>query len=275
MIEVLSYNFVQLALIGAVFTSIICGIIGSLVVANRMVFIAGGIAHSVYGGVGIAAFIGVPMLAGAISFGVVCAVILAYIMLLDKERLDSLIGSLWAFGMALGVILVEFTPGYNKDFMGYLFGSILSINISDIWLMSTFSAFLVAFVWLNYRIIIGFSYDSEFTALQGINTKAFSVVLMVLIALGVVLSMRCVGIILVIALLSIPAYCSEILANSLAKMMLGAGIISLISMLGGIFVAYLYDLQAGASIVMVLSIFSLIFLSINTILKRIQNDSTR
>ena len=118
MINALSYTFMQNALIGAFFTSIICGIIGTLVVANRMVFIAGGIAHSVYGGVGIAVFFGIPILAGATLFSVLCAVVLAYMLLYAKERLDSLIGSLWAFGMALGVILVELTPGYNKDFMG-------------------------------------------------------------------------------------------------------------------------------------------------------------
>lgn len=258
MINALSYAFVQNALIGAFFTSIICGIIGTLAVANRMVFIAGGIAHSVYGGVGIAAFFGLPILVGATGFSVLCAVILAYMILYAKERLDSLIGSLWAFGMALGVILVELTPGYSKDFMGYLFGSILSITQSDIIVMAGFSLFLLAFIVLNYRVILGLSYDNEFTQLQGINTRFFSVMLMVLIAIGIVISMRSVGIILIIALLSIPAYCSEILTISLAKMMFLASFISFVAMLGGIVIAYYYDLQAGASIVMVLALFSFI-----------------
>lgn len=258
MINALSYAFVQNALIGAFFTSIICGIIGTLAVANRMVFIAGGIAHSVYGGVGIAAFFGLPILVGATGFSVFCAVILAYMVLYAKERLDSLIGSLWAFGMALGVILVELTPGYSKDFMGYLFGSILSITQNDIIVMAGFSLFLLAFIALNYRVILGLSYDDEFTQLQGINTRFFSVMLMVLIAIGIVISMRSVGIILIIALLSIPAYCSEILTTSLAKMMFLTSFISFVAMLGGIVIAYYYDLQAGASIVMVLALFSFI-----------------
>ncbi|WP_299550088.1 metal ABC transporter permease [uncultured Helicobacter sp.] len=258
MINALSYTFVQNALIGAFFTSLICGIIGTLVVTNRMVFIAGGIAHSVYGGVGIAAFFGLPILIGATGFSVLCAVILAYMLLYAKERLDSLIGSLWAFGMALGVILVELTPGYSKDFMGYLFGSILSITENDILVMLGFSLFLVTFVVLNYRVILGLSYDDEFTQLQGINTRFFSVMLMVLIAIGIVISMRSVGIILIIALLSIPAYCSEVFTASLAKMMLWASIISFVSMLGGIIIAYHYNLQAGASIVMVLTLFSFV-----------------
>lgn len=258
MINALSYTFMQNALIGAFFTSIICGIIGTLVVANRMVFIAGGIAHSVYGGVGIAVFFGIPILAGAALFSVLCAVALAYMLLYAKERLDSLIGSLWAFGMALGVILVELTPGYNKDFMGYLFGSILSITQEDIGVMLLFSLVLLGFVMLKYRVILGLSYDEDFTRLQGINTRAFSVTLMVLIAIGIVISMRSVGIILIIALVSIPAYCSEVFTASLAKMMVLASAISFISMLSGITIAYLYDFQAGASIVMVLSVFSLI-----------------
>ena len=247
MIEILEYTFVQNAIIGAFFTSIICGIIGTIAVTNRMVFIAGGIAHSVYGGVGIAAFFGLPIMLGSTIFSILCAIILAYMLLYSKERLDSLVGSLWAFGMALGIILVELTPGYNKDFMGYLFGSILSITENDIYYMI-----------FNYRIILGISYDSEFTQLQGIRTNFFSMALMILIALGIVISMRSVGIILIVALLSIPAYCSEIFTNSLAKMMFASSLISFICMLGGILVSYFYDLQAGASIVILLSIFSFI-----------------
>lgn len=223
-----------------------------------MVFISGGIAHSVYGGVGIAAFFGIPILLGATLFSVFCAIILAYMLLYAKERLDALVGSLWAFGMALGIILVELTPGYNKDFMGYLFGSILSITQSDIDYMIVFACFLVLFVTLNYRVILGISYDSEFVQLQGIRTRLFSIVLMILIALGIVISMRSVGIILIIALLSIPAYCSEILTNSLAKMMLTSSLISFACMLGGISISYFYDFQAGASIVILLSLFSFI-----------------
>ncbi|OCR15429.1 metal ABC transporter permease [Helicobacter pullorum] len=258
MIEILEYTFVQNAIIGAFFTSIICGIIGTIAVTNRMVFIAGGIAHSVYGGVGIAAFFGLPIMLGSTIFSILCAIILAYMLLYGKERLDSLVGSLWAFGMALGIILVELTPGYNKDFMGYLFGSILSITENDIYYMIVFSILLILFIIFNYRIILGISYDSEFTQLQGIRTNFFSMALMILIALGIVISMRSVGIILIVALLSIPAYCSEIFTNSLAKMMFASSLISFICMLGGILVSYFYDLQAGASIVILLSIFSFI-----------------
>lgn len=258
MIEILEYTFVQNAIIGAFFTSIICGIIGTIAVTNRMVFIAGGIAHSVYGGVGIAAFFGLPIMLGSTIFSILCAIILAYMLLYSKERLDSLVGSLWAFGMALGIILVELTPGYNKDFMGYLFGSILSITENDIYYMIIFSILLILFIIFNYRIILGISYDSEFTQLQGIRTNFFSMALMILIALGIVISMRSVGIILIVALLSIPAYCSEIFTNSLAKMMFASSLISFICMLGGILVSYFYDLQAGASIVILLSIFSFI-----------------
>ncbi len=223
-----------------------------------MVFISGGIAHSVYGGVGIAAFFGIPILLGATLFSVFCAIILAYMLLYAKERLDALVGSLWAFGMALGVILVELTPGYNKDFMGYLFGSILSITQSDIIYMIAFACFLVLFVAFNYRVILGISYDSEFVQLQGIHTRIFSITLMILIALGIVIAMRSVGIILIIALLSIPAYCSEILTNSLAKMMFTSSLISFSCMLGGISISYFYDFQAGASVVILLSLFSFI-----------------
>ncbi|MDY5615339.1 MAG: metal ABC transporter permease [Helicobacter sp.] len=268
MTEILEYSFIQNAIIGAFFTSIICGIIGTLAVTNRMVFISGGIAHSIYGGVGIAAFWGLPILLGATLFSVFCAIILAYMLLYAKERLDALVGSLWAFGMALGIILVELTPGYNKDFMGYLFGSILSITHNDIQYMVIFACFLILFIALNYRVIIGISYDSEFTQLQGIHTHIFSIVLMILIAIGIVITMRSVGIILIIALLSIPAYCSEILTNSLVKMMLVSSLISFVCILGGISVSYFYDFQAGASIVILLSLFSFILALVYYVLNK-------
>ena len=124
--------------------------------------------------------------------------------------------------------------------------------------MIVFSILLILFIIFNYRIILGISYDSEFTQLQGIRTNFFSMALMILIALGIVISMRSVGIILIVALLSIPAYCSEIFTNSLAKMMFASSLISFICMLGGILVSYFYDFRAGASIVILLSIFSFI-----------------
>ena len=260
MSDILQYTFMQNALIGAFWASIICGIIGTLVVTNKMVFLAGGIAHSLYGGVGIAIFLGFPIIIGTAFFSVACAIFLGNMLFYDKERFDALIGSLWAFGMAVGIILVELSPGYNKDFMGYLFGSILSITDNDIYSMIIFSCFLFCFVWLNYRIILGISYDSEFTHLQGINTKVFNILLMIIIALGIVISMHSVGLILIIALLSIPAYCSEVFTNSLAKMMIASSCISFIAMIGGILIAYFYDFAAGASIVVVLCVLSFILI---------------
>lgn len=260
MSDILQYTFMQNALIGAFWASIICGIIGTLVVTNKMVFLAGGIAHSLYGGVGIAIFLGFPIIIGTAFFSVACAIFLGIMLLYAKERFDALIGSLWAFGMAVGIILVELSPGYNKDFMGYLFGSILSITDNDIYSMIIFSCFLFCFVWLNYRIILGISYDSEFTHLQGINTKVFNILLMIIIALGIVISMHSVGLILIIALLSIPAYCSEVFTNSLAKMMIASSCISFIAMIGGILIAYFYDFAAGASIVVVLCVLSFILI---------------
>lgn len=258
MIELLSYSFIQNAIIGSFFTSVICGIIGTIVVVNRIVFLAGGIAHSVYGGVGISVFFGLPILLGSTLFSVICALILSYMLLKSKERIDSIIGSLWAFGMALGIILVELTPGYNKDFISFLFGSILSISLHDIYYMSSFSVCLVLFIFLFYKIIIAVMYDSDFAYLRGINTNLFSTILMVLIALGIVLSMQSVGIILIVALLSIPAYISELFCKNLYTMMLLSSFISFTSSILGIILAYFYNLQAGSSIVLVLSIISAI-----------------
>lgn len=267
MIDILEYNFIQNAIIGSFIISIICGIIGTIIVSNKIVFLAGGIAHSVYGGVGIAVFLGLPILLGATIFSIICALILSYMMLYAKDRIDSIIGSMWAFGMAIGIILIELTPGYNKDFMSFLFGSILSISDTDIYIMGIFCILLITFISTFYKIIISVMYDNEFTILKGINTNLFNMILMMLIAIGVVASMQSVGIILIMALLSIPAYCSEIFCKNLKSMMIMSSIISFVSSIIGIYISYYYNLQAGSSIVLSLSLISIILFILKITIK--------
>ncbi|MBE2987014.1 metal ABC transporter permease, partial [Campylobacter californiensis] len=135
MLEVLNLNFMQNALMAGILVSIICGLIGSLIVINRMTFIAGGIAHGAYGGIGIAFFFSLEPLLGAGAFSLLLALIIATITLNDKARIDSVIGAIWAFGMAIGIIFIDLTPGYSSDLMSYLFGSILAVSDTDIYFM--------------------------------------------------------------------------------------------------------------------------------------------
>jgi zinc transport system permease protein len=135
MFEVLQFEFMRNALVAGLLASIICGIIGTFVVVNRIAFLAGGIAHAAYGGIGLAFFFGLPYIVGTLGFTLFAAMIMAAVTLKARDRADTFIGVLWAGGMGLGVLLLDLTPGYNVDLMSYLFGSILAVPKSDLWQM--------------------------------------------------------------------------------------------------------------------------------------------
>jgi len=251
MIEILQYDFIQNALISGVLISITAGIIGTLVVVNKITFLTGGIAHSAYGGIGLAIFLGIPVLFGATIFAVITAIFIAIITLKNRSRIDAIIGMMWASGMAIGIIFVDLTPGYNVDLMSYLFGSIIAVSNTDIVYMSLLDIFIITIILFFYKEILAVSYDSEFATLRGINVKFFYTLILILSALCVVAAIKAVGLILVIALLTIPTYLAEIFASKLSSMMVISTIFATIFTILGLIVSYFYDISSGASIVMV------------------------
>jgi zinc transport system permease protein len=268
MLEALSYPFIQNALLAGLLVSMASGIIGSLIVVNRMVFLAGGIAHTAYGGIGVAVFLGLPIFLGASIFAVGSALIIAMITLKHRERMDTFIGLMWAVGMAVGVVLIDLTPGQNADFMSYLFGSILAVSQADLWFMGGLLALIVSIMTFWYRDILAVSYDSEYASLRGINVPFFYTLILVLSALTVVVAIKVVGLILVIALLTIPVYIAEKLSTTLYIMMILSGIFSSIFTLLGLYVAYEYDIASGASIILISAISLFLFLGVNRLLER-------
>jgi len=251
MLEALNYEFIQNAIIAGVLVSIASGIIGSLIVVNRMVFLAGGIAHTSYGGIGLAIYFGFPIFFGASLFAVLAALLMAYITLYNRDRMDTFIGLIWAVGMAIGIILIDLTPGYNVDLMSYLFGSILAVSMQDIYFISTLLISIILVVTIWYKDILAVSYDSQYASLRGINVPFFYTLILVISALTVVIAIKVVGLILVIALLTIPIYIAEKLSSSLLKMMFISGILSSIFTLIGLYLSYTYDISAGASIILI------------------------
>jgi len=251
MIEALSFEFVQHALLAGILVSFAAGIIGSLIVVNRMVFLAGGMAHASYGGIGLAVYFGLPIFLGASLFAVAAALLIAYLTLHDRNRVDTFIGLIWAVGMAIGVILIDLTPGYNVDLMSYLFGSILAVSSGDLWFMGILLAVILLVITFWYRDILAVSYDSEYASLRGVNVRLFYSLILVLSALTVVIAIKVVGLILVIAMLTIPVYIAERLSRSLWGMMMLSGVIAMLFTLGGLWLSYNYDLTSGASIIMV------------------------
>lgn len=271
MLEILSFDFMQNAIIAGLLVSIISGIIGSLIVVNRMVFLAGGIAHTSYGGIGIAVYFGLPIFLGTSLFAVFAALIISYLTINQRHRLDTFIGLMWAIGMAIGVILIDLTSGYNVDLMSYLFGSILAVSSNDLYFMSFLLFVIIVIMTFWYRDILAVSYDSQYASLRGINVKFFYTIILVLSALTVVVAIKVVGLILVIALLTIPIYIAERLSNSLLSMMITSGILSSIFTLIGLWLSYTYNLTSGASIIIVSALSLGIFLSVLETYKYIKN----
>lgn len=251
MIEALQLEFMRNALWAALLASVACGVVGSLVVVNRIVFISGGIAHSAYGGIGLAFFLGISPLLGAVGFTVTAALLIGWISLAQKHRADTFIGVIWALGMALGVVLIDLTPGYNVDLMSYLFGSILAVPRSDLYLIAILDLVLVIFALFFYRQLLALSFDEQFARTRGVPAKALHLALTVLIALTVVLLIRVAGLILIIALLTIPPYIAEAWCRSLKGMMLLAGLLCAFFSVAGLWLSYQLDLTSGPSIILV------------------------
>ncbi len=269
MLEALSYEFIQNAIIAGILVSIASGIIGSLIVVNRMVFLAGGIAHASYGGIGIAVYFGLPVFFGASVFAVMSALLIAWITQDKKNKIDTFIGLIWATGMAIGIIFIDMTPGYNVDLMSYLFGSILAVSSEDLYFSGILLSVIIFIMTFYYKNILAVSYDSEYASLRGINVRFFYTLILVLSALTVVIAIKVVGLILVMALLTIPVYMAEKLSNSLAHMMVLSGIFATIFTLSGLFISYIYDITSGASIIMVGAICLGVFLLFLQLKKKI------
>ncbi len=251
MIEAMQFEFMRNALAAGLLASIICGIMGTLVVVNRIVFLSGGIAHAAYGGIGLAFFMGWPYLAGTLGFSLAAAMIMAAVTLKARHRADTIIGVIWAVGMACGIILIDLTPGYNVDLMSYLFGSILTVPDTDLWIMVGMGLAIVALVALYYKDLLAISYDEEFARIRGIPVNTLYFLMIGMLAITVVMVIQVVGLILVIALLTIPPFIMERYARSLMQMMIGSSVLGALFSVSGLWISYTFDLTSGASIILV------------------------
>jgi zinc transport system permease protein len=241
----------QNALAGIFLASILCGIIGSLIVVNRIVSLSGSIAHSAYGGVGLAFYFGLPVQLMTVAFSSLSGLLLARISESASHKTDSYIGILWAFGMALGIILIDLTPGYKIDVMSYLFGNILTITTSDI-LFSIVIVVVTVFVTLFfYNKILLLSFDKDYAKIVGYNVRMLNYLIFLLISVSIVILIRMTGIILVMAMLTIPQNIALRRSKSLASMMVVSSILVLILSYLGFSLAYIFNLSAGATIIMV------------------------
>jgi zinc transport system permease protein len=288
--EALQFAFMRNALLAGVLVSVACGIIGTFVVINRIVFISGGIAHAAYGGVGLGYFVkynilplvlagsalardprpGYFPLAGAIIFSFGAALLMGWVQRRTRERADTLIGVLWAIGMAVGIILVDLTAGYKADLMSYLFGSILAVPRSDLWVMLVLDLIIIGTVALFHKELLAISFDETFATVLNVPVDFVYQVLLSLIALTVVMLMRVVGLIMVIAMLSMPAAISGQYVRDLRKMMALASGLGMIFTTVGLWISYRWNLTSGAAIILVSGVGYLLSLILRPFLKRVR-----
>ncbi|MBD3221739.1 metal ABC transporter permease [bacterium] len=253
-----SLPFLRHALAAGLVTAIAAGVVGSLVVTRRMASAAGGLAHAVLGGVGLAYWLaqaqGVAWahpLHGAVVVGVGCALLLAWVEARRHERADTAIAALWAVGMAAGVLFLARTPGYRSDLMGYLLGNVLLVDPATLRWLIGLDAVVVLVVWLFREPIIATSFDPEFARLRGVNVDLWSGIVLVLVALTVVSLVYVVGIVMVIALLTLPAAAAGHLTRRVGAMMLVAVVVCAVASTGGLVLSWHWDLPTGAVTVIV------------------------
>lgn len=258
-IEALWENpFLQRALLTGILAGVACGVIGTYVVVRRITYIAGGIAHCVLGGLGVAYYLNrvhgydfIHPLHGAVVAALLAAVIIGLVSLRAKEREDTIISAIWAIGMAVGLIFTRLTPGYDQELMSYLFGNILMVKTSDLALLAGLDVLIVAVGILFYNQLQAVCFDSEFSRLRGLRVEAYYLLLLCLTALTVVLLVTVVGIVLVIALLAIPVAVAGYFSRTLWQMMVLAAAFSIAFTTGGLALSHGPDLPAGPTIIVV------------------------
>ncbi len=250
MIELFQYEFMRNAIMAALLTSIACGIVGTYVVVRRIAFISGGIAHAAFGGIGIGYWLGINPIITLLPFSILSAIGIAVINQKKHIQEDILIGIFWSMGMALGIILVSLTPGYAPDLFSYLFGNILTVPFSDIILMCILDIIIITTVYLLYKEFMAIAFDEEFAEISGIKTNILHIILLSLIAITVVMLVKVVGIILVIALLTIPPAIAQQYTRNMKTMMYLSSGIGMFSTLTGLWLSYMFDLPSGATIIL-------------------------
>jgi len=244
------HDFLQTAVAAALLASIGCGLMGTYVVVKRISFLAGGIAHSVLGGMGAAVCLGFDPLHGALLAAISAALLIGWVRLNWQTQEDTLISALWAIGMAAGVLFITKAPGYQADLMGYLFGNILLVSHESLWFMLALDILLLIVVGAYHHQFLAVVFDEEFARLRGIPVGFYYLLLLVLVAVTVVLLIRIVGLILVLALLTLPAAVAGHYVHSLGRIMLIATLLGILLSISGLALSYGPDLPAGPTIIL-------------------------
>lgn len=268
MMDILHYTFFQHALIGSLLTAIACGMVGTYVVARRLVFISGGITHASFGGLGLGFYLGTNPIWMAMLFSVLSAFGVEWVSKTQNVREDSAIAGVWSLGMALGVIFIFLTPGYAPNLSAFLFGNILTIALADILWIGVLAFCLILFFSLFLREIVFVAFDRDFAHTQGLPVRMVEYVMMFFIAVTIVLSIRLVGIMLLMSLLTLPQITMNTFTSDFRKIVWGSVGIGFLGCVAGLFCSYLFNIPSGAFIILVLVVLFLLAKAIKAVILR-------
>ncbi len=256
--ELFQYTFFQNALTGSLLTAIVCGIVGTYIVSRRLVFISGGITHASFGGLGLGFYLGMNPILMAMVFSILSAFGVEWVSKTQNVREDSAIAGVWSLGMALGVIFIFLTPGYAPNLSAYLFGNILTISMTDIILITILAVMLVIVFLLFFHEIMYVAFDNDFAITQRLPVKAIEYTMMFFIAVTIVLSIRLVGIMLLMSLLTLPQITVNLITSDFKKIIWGSILVGFTGCVAGLILSYFLNVPSGAFIILVLVVLFLI-----------------
>lgn len=252
--EIFQYQFLAHAALACLLCGIACGIIGTYGVCRRLVFLSGGITHASFGGIGMAYYFGANPLLGALIFAILSAWGIETFTSRKQIREDSAIGLIWSLGMAIGIIFIYLTPGYAPNLMSFLFGNILSVTSTDIIWMAIVDAFILLIFATMYRPILYVAFDREYARSQNFPTRIVSYLMATLVAITIVISIRVVGIVLLISLLTIPSVIGNLISKSFNRILIYGSVIAALSAFAGLYISYKTNIPSGASTIFVLTL---------------------
>lgn len=253
--DLIQYGYLSNALAACVLSGITCGVIGTYVVCRRMVFLAGGITHASFGGLGIAFWMGANPIAGAMIFAVLSALGIEWAGSRGRIREDSAIGIIWSVGMAVGALFMSLRPGYTSgDLSAYLFGSIVTVTDSDVAALAALTAVIIAGALLWLRPVMYTAFDRDFARSRGIPTRVISYLMAALVAVTIVLSIRIMGIVLLISLVTMPVVIVNSLSRSYRTIAFAAPLVAVAGNVAGLVVSYNFEVPPGAAIIFTLTL---------------------
>ena len=275
-LDISQYQYLMNALLAAIFSGIMCGIVGTYIVARRMVFLCGGITHSSFGGLGIALYSGINPLIGALAFAVASALGIEWASRKRVIREDSAIGIIWSLGMAVGALFMSLTPGYTSgDLTSYMFGSIITVTNNEVVTLAIFTLICVVGFALWWRPIMFLAFDREYAASQGVATKCASYTLSAVVAIAIVLAIRIMGIVLLLSLFTMPSVAANLFTKSYRNISIWASFIATTSAIVGLVLSYNWEVPPGTCTIFTLSVVLFVskILSLRNIITPLKNEN--